>query len=114
MEAILQAPHCLECARASLTKAFSSSSTRFVSLKRMDMPKISPYTGAFRTVFDVKTSKETVRMAFDIIYVGAEDGDHAADHDAARRRRDGVADGSRTGGHARRPDPRLTRTSRHI
>ncbi len=65
----LQAPHFLECARASLKKALNTT-TQFVSLKPLKIPKLTAYTGAFRTVFDVKTSKETIRMAFDVIYIG--------------------------------------------
>lgn len=65
----LQAPHFLECARASLKKALNGS-TRFVSLKRIDIPKLTTYTAAYRAVFAVKTAKETVSMAFDVVYIG--------------------------------------------
>jgi hypothetical protein len=64
------APGEIDCARTFFDTS-SSASQRFVSLRRMAFPRVAPYTTAFRLIIDVTgASREIIRMATDVIFVG--------------------------------------------
>jgi hypothetical protein len=59
-------PKFLACIQATFKKS-STKSERFVSFKRLDVPKIGPFTIAFRTVYDFATVNGRERVAVDTV-----------------------------------------------
>jgi hypothetical protein len=64
-----QSPNFLSCARRLLAKT-STKSARFLSIRKLKIPRIASYTAAYRALVGVKTPKGTVRLAYDVVLVG--------------------------------------------
>jgi uncharacterized protein (UPF0264 family) len=64
-----QSPNFLSCARSLLAKT-STKSSRFVSIRKLKVPRVASYTAAYRALVDVTTAKGKMRVAYDVVLVG--------------------------------------------
>ena len=62
-------PHLLPCLRETLAKA-GGASAAVVSVARLAFPQVAPYTRAFRTVVEVTSGTQKVRVLIDVVLIG--------------------------------------------
>jgi hypothetical protein len=64
----VQAPHWFDCARLAYAQA--KAPTRFISMRRLTLPKIAPYVSGTRTVMEAtRADGKTMRVAVDTLQV---------------------------------------------
>jgi hypothetical protein len=61
-------PHWLACSAAT-SKRNAGAKSHFVSLRRLEIPRIAPYSSAFRVISDVTTTTGKVRVALDTLQI---------------------------------------------
>ena len=64
----VRSPHWLACSVAA-HKRTDDAKSHFVSLRRLAIPQIAPYSAAFRVISDVTTITGKVRVAFDTLEI---------------------------------------------
>jgi hypothetical protein len=62
-------PRALQCLRSILAKP-GSAKEKFVSFKALALPRIAPFTAAWRVIYDIKQPSAVARVMSDIILVG--------------------------------------------
>ena len=63
-----RSPHWLACSAAT-EKRTQNAKSHFVSLRRLEIPQIAPYSSAFRVISDVTTTTGKVRVALDTLQI---------------------------------------------